>query len=278
MGFVEKRSGRYRARYRDPLGRQRSQTFTRKADAERFIREQQVEVDRPAGPSTPAPPKRTPCAPNTPPTSPLRSGPLCAEPARAPNARPARAWPHPNPSSRRPSSDVVCSRPTKNWFVSNRPPEPSTIPSSPPPPPRSPPPGIAVLSPNGPPRHPASAGRTGAGAQREAAASRTAEHDATNAWIALAEPRRRQLTDEIRRLEDTARTLPGQPRRDRHAEHDPSLEPLIRALLVGSGRHTQQPLDLGRSLPSLAAIERHPRTSPSSCNQSVPQRTVRRQR
>ena len=46
MGFVEKRSGRYRARYRDPLGRQRSQTFTRKADAERFIREQQVEVDR----------------------------------------------------------------------------------------------------------------------------------------------------------------------------------------------------------------------------------------
>jgi integrase len=46
VGFVEKRSGRYRARYRDPLGRQRSQTFTRKADAERFIREQQVEVDR----------------------------------------------------------------------------------------------------------------------------------------------------------------------------------------------------------------------------------------
>lgn len=36
MGFVEKRSGRYRARYRDPLGRQRSGTFTRKADAERF--------------------------------------------------------------------------------------------------------------------------------------------------------------------------------------------------------------------------------------------------
>jgi integrase len=58
MGFIEKRSGRYRARYRDPLGRQRSETFTRKADAERFIREQQVEVDRgrwidPRGADTP---------------------------------------------------------------------------------------------------------------------------------------------------------------------------------------------------------------------------------
>ena len=46
MGFVEKRSGRYRARYRDPLGRQRSETFTRKADAERFLREMQVDIER----------------------------------------------------------------------------------------------------------------------------------------------------------------------------------------------------------------------------------------
>ncbi|HEX9683216.1 MAG TPA: tyrosine-type recombinase/integrase [Acidimicrobiales bacterium] len=46
MGFVEKRSGRYRARYRDPLGRQRSQTFTRKTDAERFLREMQVDIER----------------------------------------------------------------------------------------------------------------------------------------------------------------------------------------------------------------------------------------
>nr|WP_208029707.1 hypothetical protein [Rhabdothermincola sediminis] len=46
MGFIEKRSGRYRARYRDPLGRQRSETFTRKADAERFIREMQVDIER----------------------------------------------------------------------------------------------------------------------------------------------------------------------------------------------------------------------------------------
>ncbi len=35
MGFIEKRSGGYRARYRDPLGHLRSKTFTRKADAER---------------------------------------------------------------------------------------------------------------------------------------------------------------------------------------------------------------------------------------------------
>ena len=42
MGYVEKRSGGYRARYRDPLGRQRSKTFARKADADRFLREMQV--------------------------------------------------------------------------------------------------------------------------------------------------------------------------------------------------------------------------------------------
>ena len=46
MGFIEKREGRYRARYRDPLGRQRCETFSRKADAERFLREQQVEMER----------------------------------------------------------------------------------------------------------------------------------------------------------------------------------------------------------------------------------------
>jgi integrase len=46
MGFIEKRNGRYRARYRDPLGQQRSETFIRKADAERFLREVQVEMER----------------------------------------------------------------------------------------------------------------------------------------------------------------------------------------------------------------------------------------
>ncbi len=39
MGFIEKRNGRHRARYRDPLGHQRCETFTRKADAERYLRE-----------------------------------------------------------------------------------------------------------------------------------------------------------------------------------------------------------------------------------------------
>jgi hypothetical protein len=36
MGFVEKRPNdrNYRARYRDPLGRQRCRTFSRKADAQ----------------------------------------------------------------------------------------------------------------------------------------------------------------------------------------------------------------------------------------------------
>ncbi|HEX2062906.1 MAG TPA: site-specific integrase, partial [Acidimicrobiales bacterium] len=48
MGFVEKRSrdGRYRARYRDPLGRQRSRSFARKADAQRFLVEMEAEKAR----------------------------------------------------------------------------------------------------------------------------------------------------------------------------------------------------------------------------------------
>jgi integrase len=47
MGHVRKERGRYRARYRDPLGRPQSKTFTRKADAERFILE--VELDKQRG-------------------------------------------------------------------------------------------------------------------------------------------------------------------------------------------------------------------------------------
>ncbi|HUP69686.1 MAG TPA: tyrosine-type recombinase/integrase [Acidimicrobiales bacterium] len=48
MGFVEKRSseGRYRARYRDPLGQQRSRSFTRKADAQRFLIEMESDKAR----------------------------------------------------------------------------------------------------------------------------------------------------------------------------------------------------------------------------------------
>ena len=41
MGCVDKRSnaGRYRARYRDPLAQERSRSFGRKSDAQRFLLE-----------------------------------------------------------------------------------------------------------------------------------------------------------------------------------------------------------------------------------------------
>jgi integrase len=43
VGYIEKRNGKYRARYRDPLGRSQSKTFTRKADAGRFVLEMESE-------------------------------------------------------------------------------------------------------------------------------------------------------------------------------------------------------------------------------------------
>ena len=46
MGYVQKHRGKYRARYRDPAGRVTSRTFPRKADAERFVREMEVELSR----------------------------------------------------------------------------------------------------------------------------------------------------------------------------------------------------------------------------------------
>jgi hypothetical protein len=46
VGFIQKRSGRYRARYRDPLGRSHSRTFTRKAAGDRSLREVEVEKQR----------------------------------------------------------------------------------------------------------------------------------------------------------------------------------------------------------------------------------------
>lgn len=46
MGFIEKRSGGYRARHRDPLCRLTSKTFHRKADAERWVREMEVNLQR----------------------------------------------------------------------------------------------------------------------------------------------------------------------------------------------------------------------------------------
>lgn len=48
MGFVEKRSANagYRARYRDPLSRQRSRSFAPKADAQRFLLEMESDKAR----------------------------------------------------------------------------------------------------------------------------------------------------------------------------------------------------------------------------------------
>jgi hypothetical protein len=47
MGSIDRRpSGRWRARYWDPEGRQRSQTFDRKGDAERFLQRNGVGLTR----------------------------------------------------------------------------------------------------------------------------------------------------------------------------------------------------------------------------------------
>jgi hypothetical protein len=39
MGYIAKERGRYRVRFRDPLGRVHSKTFVRKGDADRYLRE-----------------------------------------------------------------------------------------------------------------------------------------------------------------------------------------------------------------------------------------------
>ena len=44
MAHTEKQRGKYRARFADPLGRMQSQTFARRSDAERFLR--QIDADR----------------------------------------------------------------------------------------------------------------------------------------------------------------------------------------------------------------------------------------
>jgi hypothetical protein len=46
MSYVQKRNGRYRARYRDPLGRMTSATFDHKADAQRFLAEMETDKFR----------------------------------------------------------------------------------------------------------------------------------------------------------------------------------------------------------------------------------------
>ena len=39
MGYIAKERGRYRVRFRDPLGRVHSKTFVRKSEADRYLRE-----------------------------------------------------------------------------------------------------------------------------------------------------------------------------------------------------------------------------------------------
>lgn len=46
MGFIEKHHGKYRGRYRDASRRLRSKSFTLKADAERWVREEEVALER----------------------------------------------------------------------------------------------------------------------------------------------------------------------------------------------------------------------------------------
>jgi hypothetical protein len=46
MGFIEKHHGKYRGRYRDASGRLRSKSFRLKADAERWVREEEVALER----------------------------------------------------------------------------------------------------------------------------------------------------------------------------------------------------------------------------------------
>lgn len=46
VGHVEKHHGKYLARYRDVSGRTRSKSFTLKADAERWVREEEVALER----------------------------------------------------------------------------------------------------------------------------------------------------------------------------------------------------------------------------------------
>jgi len=46
MAYIQKRSGSYRARWTDPVGKVHSRTFKRKADAERFLREVDADMVR----------------------------------------------------------------------------------------------------------------------------------------------------------------------------------------------------------------------------------------
>ena len=165
------------------------------------------------------------------------------------DATPAGTCPPPKPLPRRPSSGIVCNTPTTSWSRSNRPSDPSTTPSSPPPPTPSAPPGIAVPSPNGPPPPPASTGGAAAAGSAKPPPAEPPNTTPPTPGPPSPNPAAGTSPIEIHQLEETLRSLPAQPGRDRLAELDPSLEQLVRTVLEETGRHTPQPLDLGRSLP-----------------------------
>jgi hypothetical protein len=84
--------------------------------------------------------------------------------------------------------------------------------------------------------------------EREAAASRAAEHQTTNRWTAVAEPCRRHLSDQIHQLDEALRSLPTRPERDRRTSLDPTLEQLIRAAVERTTGHIPRALESGRTV------------------------------
>ena len=176
-------------------------------------------------------------------------------PARPPNATPAGACPHPKPPHRRPSSGVACSRPTTSWSASNRRSGPFDDPEL----------TAAAHTLNAARNRRALAERTATAPglnrrgrrrwEREAAASRAAEHDATTpgpppnpaAGTHRPDPPARGASD---------RCPPNPPRPA--AELDPSLEHRPRRK-----QRSQPSAARSRAVPSpLAATDRHPGPRP----------------
>ena len=63
MASIGKRSGGYRVKYRDPLGRQKSKSLVARDDLRRFSREVEVDKTRGAWLDRPTPTSRSPSGP-----------------------------------------------------------------------------------------------------------------------------------------------------------------------------------------------------------------------
>lgn len=83
MAYNQKRRGKYRARFSDPLGNVQSRTFVRKADADRFLR--QIDADRLRGQWV------DPRNADTPLAAWARSSCRCADASHRPRKRPIAA-------------------------------------------------------------------------------------------------------------------------------------------------------------------------------------------